>query len=61
MILNKDATRKYILDQWKLMRPGHEMTQVSATTLAYFERRLHEIIDANIHSHPSMGKTIKIG
>jgi hypothetical protein len=61
MLLNKNATRDYILKRWKEQRPGHEITQVSASALAYFERKLEESIDFQIHCHPSIGKTFKVG
>jgi hypothetical protein len=61
MLLNKQATRDFILKAWKEQRPGHEITQVSASSLVYFERKLVALIEANIHSHPSLGKTFKVG
>lgn len=61
MLLNKQATHDYILRRWKELRPGHEITQVSASSLAYFERKVQESIDYQIHIHPSLGKTFKVG
>ncbi len=61
MLLNKAATREYILRRWKELRPYHEITQVSPAALAYFEQRLVASIDSQIHSHPSLGKTFKVG
>lgn len=61
MLLNKSATRDYILRRWKTLRPSHEITQISPAALAYFEQKLIASIDYQIQSHPSLGKTFKVG
>jgi hypothetical protein len=58
-LLNKSAVRKFIMERWKRLRPGHEMTCVSAEALTWAESRLRNEIDAMINRHPSVGKTIR--
>lgn len=58
-LLNKKATRELILKVASEERPSNRFTRVSESSIKYLERRLVEIIRAQVHSHPSVGKTLK--
>lgn len=58
-LLNKSATREFILAKVKALRPGWPVKQVSAD---YFERldlKLRAFIVGELHQMPSKGVTIK--
>jgi hypothetical protein len=58
-LLNRAATKKFILDRYKALRAGPQMTRVSKETLDTYEAKLRNMIDNDIMSHPSIGKTFK--
>jgi hypothetical protein len=59
MLLNKKHTRDFILKKAKTIRPGWDPTQVSPAFLQKLELKLMGTIERALHSHPSVGKTIK--
>jgi hypothetical protein len=59
MLLNKSAVRTTILSRAKVLRPGHEFTQVAPTVYLQLDQKLRRYIDDLITRHPSTGKTIK--
>lgn len=60
MLLNRSATKKHIMEKLKELRPTLGITQVSAESLQNIEARLKVMIDEQIKSHPSSGKTFKV-
>lgn len=59
-ILNKAATKNFILEKFRSMRPGMPITRVSQDSLEKIEARLRAwIIDA-VKKHPSIGKTFYV-
>jgi hypothetical protein len=58
-LISAAKTRQYILDTWKQLRPGHEITQVSTEALEAIEADLKRHIRAAIRRHPSKGKTYR--
>jgi hypothetical protein len=58
-LISASKVRTFILDTWADMRPGHDITQVSAEALETLEADLRRLIRAKIRSHPSMGKTFR--
>lgn len=58
-LLNRAATKKFILSRFKALRSGQPMTRVSKEALDTYEARLRNMIDRDIMSHPSIGKTFK--
>ena len=59
-MLNRKATKKFILERWKKLRPGWTIDRVSKESLDILEARLHNIIIEEIKRHPSMGKTFRL-
>lgn len=59
MLLNKAALRNYILHRVKIVRPGHEFTQVKASFYNDLELQLKKSIDTLLQQQPSVGKTIQ--
>jgi len=58
-IINKVATKKYILDKTKSLRPGWDCTRVSESFLNEAEAYLRAYIIRCTHQHPTIGKTFK--
>lgn len=59
-ILNSAATRKFILDKFKSMRPGMPITRVSKEALEKLEAQLRATIIFEVKRYPSIGKTFKL-
>jgi len=59
-ILNNAATKKFILEKFRSMRPGMPITRVSKESLDRLEAQLRAIIIFEVRRHPSIGKTFKI-
>jgi len=58
-LLNRAATKKFILDRFKSLRAGPPITRVSKEALDTYEAKLRNMIDGDIMSHPSIGVTFK--
>lgn len=56
-IINRTATKKFILSQIKVLRPGWEVTQISSVALDQIEAFLRSKIRESIRRQPSIGKT----
>lgn len=59
-ILNQAATKKFILDKFKSLRPGMPITRVSKESLERLEADLRARIIFEVKRHPSIGKTFKL-
>jgi|GEM_PF-2510706 len=57
-ILNKAATKAYLLELANERRPGWAPTRVSPAAIDSLERSLRKIASRLIDQHPSVGKTI---
>jgi hypothetical protein len=56
-ILNKKATKAFILAKFENLRPGMPITRVSKEALEKLEARLRADIIFEVKRHPSIGKT----
>ncbi len=59
VLLNRKATRDFILKKIKVMRPGWDCTSVSSKVINEIDSFLRMKIEAAIHHHPTKGKTFK--
>jgi hypothetical protein len=59
-IINKSATRKFILAKFESMRPGMGITCVSSESLEKLEARFRAWIIEEVRRHPTIGKTFII-
>ncbi len=61
-LLNHLQTKKFILAKIKALRPGMEerITRVSKTSLDHYEAQIRSIIEHDIMTHPTLGKTFLI-
>lgn len=59
-ILNNAATKKFILEKFRSIRPGMPINRVSKEALEKLEAQLRAIIIFEVKRHPSIGKTFKI-
>ena len=57
MILNRKATKEFILEYLKSKRPHLRIDRVSKKTLDHYEALLTNRIIADVFSHPTKGKT----
>ena len=57
MLINKKATKAYVLGYCAESRP--KFTRVSAHFMTYLEERLKKDIRDYLHTLPSVGKTVK--
>ena len=58
-LINRKATREYILLKVKHLRPGWNCERVSADALQDIENMIRYRIDKMIRMHPTIGKTFK--
>jgi len=58
-LLNKSATRQFVLRRFKELRAGPPMARVSKQYLDELEAWLKNKIVQDIKSHPSIGVTFK--
>lgn len=56
-LLNKSFAKKFILKQFEARRAGPPMTRVSSEYLQNLESRIRTIIQHDVDSHRSVGKT----
>lgn len=56
-VLNKKATKAFILKRIKAKRPGWDCSRVSATAIAQLEAFIRLKVDESIRRHPSNVKT----
>ncbi len=59
-ILNRSATKKFILAKFRSMRPGMPIDRVSTEALDKIEARLRNWLVNEVEIHPSIGKTFKL-
>jgi hypothetical protein len=59
-LLNKSATKKFILAKFKSLRPGMPITRISIEALERLEADLRAKIIFEVRRHPSIGKTFRI-
>lgn len=59
-ILNKAATKKFIIDKFKSLRPGMPISRVSKEALEILEAQIRATIIFEVRRHPSIGKTFKL-
>ncbi len=59
-ILNQKATKQFILEKFKSLRPGMPITRVSKEALEKLEAQLRATIIFEVKRHPSIGATFKI-
>ncbi len=58
-LLNRAATRQYILTLARDLRPGWRCTRVSAEAIERIEVRLRELIRSQVEGHPTRGQTFR--
>lgn len=58
-LMNQSALRKLILERCRARRPQLGITRVSSEAMEDIESRVRLIVDEQIDSHPSIGKTFK--
>ena len=58
-LINKSNVRKLLLELSRTIRAG-KFKRVSASTLETVNRRVNEVCESIVRSHPSKGKTIKV-
>lgn len=58
-LLNKKATRKFILAKCASIRPDWPFERVSAESIDVIEAKLRSMIVSMVEGHPSMGKTFR--
>ena len=59
-LINRKATKEFILREIKDRRRGWECTCVGKESLDKFEYKLRQLIIGEIDRHPTKGKTFKI-
>ena len=57
-LLNKEHTKKFILETLQKDRPGWPATRISANVYLDLDRYLRQRIREGIHRHPTLGKTV---
>lgn len=58
-IINKVATKKFILAKTDRLRPGWDCTRVSESFLNEAEAYLRAYIIGRVRQHPTLGKTFR--
>jgi hypothetical protein len=58
-LLNRAATRAFILHTINRLRPHLKITRVSVEALELYETRLRAMIIGDVHRHPSIGRTFR--
>jgi len=56
-LLNRKATKKYILDKCEISRSGWDCKRVSKQALDEIDAFITMKLNASIHRHPTIGKT----
>jgi len=59
-LLNRKATRAFILAKFQSMRPGMPITRVSQLALDILETEIRNRIVLEVRRHPSRGKTFEM-
>jgi len=59
-ILNQAATKKFIIDKFRSLRPGMPINRVSKEALEILEAQIRATIIFEVKRHPSIGKTFKL-
>jgi hypothetical protein len=58
-LINREATKRFILAKVKSMRPGMPISRVSGDAMDHYEARLRAWIVEDVRRHASVGKTFK--
>ena len=58
-LLNKKATRKFILGKCASIRPYWPCERVSAEAMEVIDAKLRSMIIGMVEGHPSLGKTFR--
>ena len=58
-LLNRKATKDYILKRCETDSPGWDCSRVSKQSLEEIEAFVRMKIRQSVHSHPTIGKTFK--
>ncbi len=58
-IINRKELKSYILEMTKILRPGWDCRQISASSLDDFEAFFKHKIRDIVKRHPTKGKTFK--
>ena len=58
-LLNRRATRKFILAKAARLRPGWQCERVSTESMDIIEAKLKNMIISMVEGHPSLGKTFR--
>lgn len=59
-IINQAATKKFILNKFKSLRPGMPITRISKEAIEKIEAHIRAWIIEEVKLHPSIGVTFKI-
>lgn len=59
-LINRKATKQFILGKIESMRPHLGFTRVSAEVFEKLDAKLRAIIMDEINRHPSVGKTFRM-
>lgn len=61
-LLNQAAMKKFIFSKLAALRPGMEkkLTRVSKSALDSYEARLKNMIEDDVMTHPTIGKTFRL-
>lgn len=58
-LINKSGMKNFILEKCAQLRQGHKFTRVSSEAIEKYEAKLRAMIEADIRTHPSIGKTFR--
>lgn len=59
-LINRSATRSFILNKCATMRPHLGLTQVSSDVYEQLEAKMRAFLIEEIKRHPSVGKTFRL-
>lgn len=57
MLLNQKATKEFIMEKCKALRPEWEVTAIKGDVCEILSAKLRALIEAEIKAHPNKGKT----
>lgn len=60
LLINRSEVRRFILAQFERQRPQAGITRVSRQALDQVEGWLRNKLRAEVHRHPSLGRTFKL-
>lgn len=59
-LINKTATKRFIINKFKSLRPGMPIDRVSKLSLERIEAKLRAWLIEEVKYHPTIGKTFHI-